>query len=604
MNEEGPGEGSPPPGGTEPGVYVPRHARRAEGDALDATHRRWPRRLLVGLNIVVALAIVISASAVGYALWRLNQIDRIHIAAEVPVAHDPQSQVKVAPPPPGKPAPPPMPAETFLIVGSDTRVGLNQSGDQAYGSAAAVGGARSDTIMLARVVPATKQIALLSIPRDTYLDIPTLGMQKINAALGVSPNLLVQVIESKYGIDINHFIDVDFDSFKDIADALGGVQIYFPTAVRDVNAGLYIGGPGCVNLTGSLALAFVRSREYTYYLPGQGWVQEAQSDLARIERQQMFVRKLAAKAQAEGLGNPITLDQIIAGLTKNLTVDDSLSNQDLVKLAATFRDINPADIVGWTMPASPEVLQTSSGPNDVLVPEQSADQAMVAQFLAFGAKPPAATPGTSPTATGTSVATTAVPGTASKTRHAAAPQDTVPRSRRTAAPTTSTLPASSVAVSVINGSGITGQAGSTGTALRDVGFDVVGMENGSTFGHTSTVVEYGPDGLAAAHTVAAYLEGPVTLEESAGLGPTSIDVITGSLTSVSPVPVSAGGSGSGPAAGSSTATSTARTSTTKTSTTSTSTTSTSTTSTTVPAVTSTTYSLPGTPKGGSPSCPS
>lgn len=445
--------------GEDPGAYAPRHtqhpksnarhpksnARHPEREAGAATTRRvWPRRILVGVNIVVALAIALSAWVVGYALWRFDQIKRIHVSAEIPVAHDPQSRVSMPPPPPGKPAPPPQPAETFLIVGSDTRAGLNQPGDNAFGSSSAVGGARSDTIMLARVVPATKQVALLSIPRDTYFDIPKLGKQKINAALGVSPNLLIRAIETKYGIDINHYIDVDFDSFKDIADALGGVQIYFPTAVRDVNAGLYIGRPGCVNLNGNLALSFVRSREYTYFAQGKGWIQEDQSDLARIERQQMFIRALAAKAQAEGLGNPITLDRIIGGLTKNLTVDDSLSNHDLVSLAATFRNIDPANIVGWTMPAEAETIQTSSGPEDILVPEGAADKAMVAQFLAFGGAPAThaagPVPTTAPTSAATAVATTSGSGSSSTASSSTSTATASSTSATTTGTSTTTVP--------------------------------------------------------------------------------------------------------------------------------------------------------------------
>jgi LCP family protein required for cell wall assembly len=523
------------------------------------------------MNIVIAVGLVAGGGTFGYVVWRLNQIDRVHINAVVPVGHDTQSRARVAA---GQaPAAPP---ETFLIVGSDSRAALDQPGDSAqYGSAAEVGGARSDTIMLARVVPATKQIALLSIPRDTYLDIPGLGMQKINAALGVSPNLLVQVIEKYFGLDINHYIDVDFDSFKDIADALGGVEIYFPTQVRDVNAGLYINAPGCVNLTGNLALAFVRSREYTYYVPGKGFIQEGLSDLARIQRQQIFIRKLAAKAQSEGLGDPVTLNGIIAGLTKNLTVDDTLSNEDLVSLAETFRNINPADIVGWTMPTTAEVLQTSSGPDDILLPQAAQDKALEQQFLAFGEPPPA--PAAS--APGTTTPPRTVPTVKAPATTRARPATT--------APTPSTVPASSVAVTVVNGSGIAGQAGRTATGLEALRFDVVGTETASTFGHVSTVVEYGPGGQAAAQTVASYLEGPITLQQTDGLRASSVEIITGTaLTGVRTTAAPAVGSTTSSSA--STSTSTAP----------------STTTSTVPATTTTTYVLPGTPSTGVPSCPS
>jgi LCP family protein required for cell wall assembly len=540
--------------------YVARHSRRKG--------RGGARRLLIGVNVVVALAIVVGGLTIGYTEYRLHQIKHVHIKDVVAAGRTKQSHVAK-----GQPASA-GPPETFLIVGSDTRAGLDQSGDSAYGSASKVGGARSDTIILARLVPATKQIALLSIPRDTYLDIPGLGMQKINAALGVSPNLLVHVIESQYGIDINHYVDVDFDSFKDIADALGGVEVYFPTKVRDVNAGLYIDAPGCVNLTGNLALAFVRSREYTWDDDGV-WVQEGESDLARIQRQQIFIRLLAAKAQSEGLGNPLTLNGIISGLTKNLTVDDTLSDRDLITLASTFRHVDAADITGLTMPSYASTVPTSEGPEDVLVPEKAQDQAMVAQFLAFGLTP-AAAPSTT-----TTVASSAPGRSTTSTGH------------RATTTTSSTVPASSVEVTVENGSGLPGQAGATASGLTTAGFDVVGTETASSFGRTASVVEYGAGEQAAAATVAAHLEGRVITEEVAGLGP-GVVLYTGSL--LAGVRTTATGATSGSSSGSTSAPVPA--------TTAPATTAPATTApaTTVPATTTTTYVLPGTPATGAPSC--
>jgi LCP family protein required for cell wall assembly len=548
--------------------YVAKHSRRRGRSAA--------RRLLIGVNVVVALSIVAGGLTIGYTEYRLHQIKRVHINDVVAAGKTKQSHVVK-----GQPASA-GPPETFLIVGSDTRAGLDQSGDSAYGSAAAVGGARSDTIILARVVPATKQIALLSIPRDTYLDIPGLGMSKINAALGVSPNLLVQVIESTYGIDINHYVDVDFDSFKDIADALGGVEVYFPTKVRDVNAGLYINAPGCVNLTGSLALAFVRSREYTWDDDGV-WVQEGESDLARIQRQQIFIRLLAAKAQSEGLGDPLTLNGIISGLTKNLTVDDTLSNKDLITLASTFRHVDAANITGWTMPTYASTVPTSEGPEDILVPEKAEDQAMVAQFLAFGLTP-AATPTT----------TVASPTTGRSTTSASGRSTTSTTNRAVTTTTSSTVPASSVEVTVENGSGLTGQAGTTASGLEAAGFDVVGTETASSFGRTASVVEYGAGEEAAADTVAAHLEGRVTTEEVAGLG-SGVVLYTGSLlTGVRTTVSSTSGTTPGSSGGLTPASAT---------TVPVTTTSPAATTTTVPATTTTTYVLPGTPATGAPSCP-
>src|SRR5262249_45069633 len=141
---------------------------------------------------------------------------------------------------------------TMLVVGSDTRQGLNPSDN--FGK---VAGQRADVIILVRVVPASHTARLLSVPRDLYVPIAgTNGSAKINSAFDKGPDQLIQTVEHAFGLEINHYLLVNFDSFRQVVDALGGIQMNFPVAVRDWKdghnqSGLNIASPGCVHLNGN-----------------------------------------------------------------------------------------------------------------------------------------------------------------------------------------------------------------------------------------------------------------------------------------------------------------------------------------------------------------
>ena len=250
------------------GASAPRIRRR----------RRWPRRILIGANVVVLAMLALGVSAYGYVQWRLGQVNRVVVQGLTPA------------PKPGAPI-------TVLAVGSDTR-NLGSGASAIFGSTDSVSGQRSDTIMLVRIVPATSSVAILSIPRDLLVPIAGMGTTRINAAFNSGPDLLVSTIEQDLGIDLNHFMVVNFYSFAQISDAIGGVYQYFPTPARDLYSDLSVPKAGCVLLKGSQALAFVRSREYQYYLDGSWQYQLVpESDLARIQRQQDFVKLAIKKAE-------------------------------------------------------------------------------------------------------------------------------------------------------------------------------------------------------------------------------------------------------------------------------------------------------------------
>ncbi|MDQ6840484.1 MAG: LCP family protein [Actinomycetota bacterium] len=541
--------------GLPKGRYIARHRRArawhrlrgASGVAtgpVDVTkvrtpHRGAARRLLIAVNVAVALSLVVGVVGVVYAEVQIHRINRVKVRGIVTPHRGGQQAVANA----GTRGPP----MTVLLVGSDTRAALNQPGDSRFGSPSTVGGARSDTIILARVVPATNQLALLSIPRDLYVAIPGMGHQRINAAINTSPDLLIQTIHDQLGIDINHYVDVDFDSFRQIADAVGGVPVYFPTPVRDIYSGLRIPAAGCYNLSGEQALEFVRSREYEYYDKG-AYHPEAASDLARIQRQQIFIRKLIKKAEATGLGNPLALNGIVSGLTKNLTVDNTFSVSDIVNLGSDFHSVDASAIAGSTLATTESTLSDGA---QVLLADPASDQSQVRQFLALGATPPSSatdsptipSAGSSP---GTTTTTTAIPS--------------------------STVDASTVNVEVVNGSGVAGQAGQASTALRQIGFMVTSVSSTDSRTSGSTEISYSSGGLALAQTVAAHIDGGTTLSSDAGLPASTVKVVLrSSFTGVT--------SSAGPASSASPS-------------------SDSSTSTTVPPTTTTTiYQLPGTPPG-------
>ena len=336
------------------------------GDASPPVTRRprWRRRVVLGTGVVAIAALVASLFGFGYAEFRLGQIHRVSVAS---------LQGKGA----GG-------AQTILVVGSDSRSGNRGADATHFGSAAAVAGQRSDTIILVRLDSRTRTAALMSVPRDLWVTIPgTSTKQRINTTFDRSPDLLVRAVQDTLGIPIDHFVEVDFQSFRQVVDAVGGVKVYFPTPARDTYSGLNITTPGCYGMSGDMALSFVRARHYQYALRGR-WVSEPESDLARIRRQQLFIRKVLTSVKATGPLDLPRIDRIVGGVAKNLTVDTRFSQTNMLGLARTFRGLTPDQMPSITLPTTPAVI---SG-NDVLVVNESEARPAIASFL--NPAPPAA----------------------------------------------------------------------------------------------------------------------------------------------------------------------------------------------------------------------
>jgi hypothetical protein len=162
------------------------------------------------------------------------------------------------------------------------------------------------------------------------------------------------------------------------------VYQFFPTPARDLYSGLTVAHAGCILLKGSQALAFVRSREYQYLLDGSWHYQLVpESDLARIQRQQDFMKLALKKAAQVAPTDPLALNQVISGVTGSLTVDSSFSSSLMLDLALDMRRSNVAGIPSWTYPT----VNSTEVPG-ALDPVSSEDQQVVHEFLTYGVPAP------------------------------------------------------------------------------------------------------------------------------------------------------------------------------------------------------------------------
>ena len=253
-------------------------------------------------------------------------------------------------------------SENILLVGSTTRCGLKHQ-DRHYGLCSlGVTGVNSDVTMIVHLDPSTGKVSLLSIPRDLFVPNARIeGANKIDAALYQGPSQLVSAIEEDFGIPINHFVELNFDSFASVVDAIGGVWMYFPRPVYDAESFLNIRSIGCHYLNGYHALQVVRARHLQIKPIGGSnnhatWPQEAQSDLARIRRTHEFLRVLAAAVSAKGIGNPSTDLNLATSVLPNLTVDQTFSENHMLSLAETFATVSIGTVPQLTYPVLVDLM--------------------------------------------------------------------------------------------------------------------------------------------------------------------------------------------------------------------------------------------------------
>ncbi len=248
-------------------------------------------------------------------------------------------------------------AQNFLITGADNGACIDPDSPYyaAFGDREGMG-ERSDTIMVLRVDPDADRVAVLSFPRDLYVDIAGTGSKsRINSAYRRDdPQRLIDTIYSNFGVPVDHYIQVDFCAFKTLVDAVGGVAVPFEFPARDDNTGLNVPTTGCFTFDGEHALAYVRSRHYEYEdPPGSGnFQQDPSSDLGRISRQQDFIRRTLSSILGEGPVNPRVARGLIRAATEYVVTDRDLTAARMLEFAGVMNDVDPGSILTYQIEAS------------------------------------------------------------------------------------------------------------------------------------------------------------------------------------------------------------------------------------------------------------
>lgn len=291
--------------------------------------RRWTKRVLIGLLVLANLSVF-------FVYWQLRTIENavVESADTIPDA-DFDQILADTPTDSAEPV-------TFLVIGSDSREGLDDLSN--FGPA---GGERADVIILLQIRPDDGSAQMLSIPRDLWVDVPGHGMNKINSAFafGGAP-LMVETVSRETGVDINHYMEVDFVGFQAIVDELGGVPINFPFPARDSKSGLRVEA-GTQILDGTEALAFARSRSYQELQNGS-WVSVDANDIGRTRRQQQLIfsiiRTVARPSSIPELGD------IVESFAEHLTIDARLAQGSMIELGWRMRGVRPDNIAAATLP--------------------------------------------------------------------------------------------------------------------------------------------------------------------------------------------------------------------------------------------------------------
>ena len=306
----------PVPGGPELKPEQPRQPKRSRP--------RW-RRILGWTVVVIVVVLALIAARVAW-LWndvssQLHRVDALSGAADTP-------------------------GETWLIVGSDARGGAVQDETE---------GARADSVMLLHKAE-NGQTSLTSLPRDTFVDIPELGENKINAAYTGGPKLLVQTVEKLSGLTVDHYVEVGMTGVSQMVDAVGGVDVCWPYSVVDEDSGMVwdVSQGECQTVDGKKALAYSRMRK-----------SDPTGDVGRGQRQRAVISAVVSKA-----ASPSTIfsfsrqDALVDAGTDVLTVDQSASTMSIAQMVLAFRSASGSGLTG-----APPIEDTAYSPEDADIGE-------------------------------------------------------------------------------------------------------------------------------------------------------------------------------------------------------------------------------------------
>jgi LCP family protein required for cell wall assembly len=485
-----------------------------DGSSVTTTYgkpkRSRTRRILKWTSISLAAILVIAAGGVFADGYYLNhKIKKQPLV--LPSGDTPPPVVKTA-----------TKAENFLLIGSDSRAGSNGKGTG--GSAKFAGASRSDTTIIMHISANNAGATLISIPRDSYVQIPScvIGpnnqlsqpeMSKFNAAFSLGGQLnpkyaascTEHTIETLTGINITHYAVVDFTGFQKMVDALGGVKMcvakplidpVIHTATGYDGSGLDLPQGKSVEIDGDQALDLMRAR---YALDGGG-------DLPRIKRQQEFIGAMIRKATSTSLlTDPLKLQRFLSAAAGSLTTD-GFGLHTMEKLAKALHSAGAGKVRLLTVPnilGAPGVPSADVEWDPVKAPELW--QAIKDDTPIPGTKvKPSATPTVSPSPSPTHKAPTLI------------------------------VPASDITVNVENGTSTDGQAQTVASDLEAQGFHIGTVGDAPKDTYAKTIVEFGSDKVQSSQTLQESIPGSVRRADSAAT--TELTVIVGAnFSTVVPV---------------------------------------------------------------------
>jgi LCP family protein required for cell wall assembly len=241
----------------------------------------------------------------------------------------------------------------IVVAGLDERSGLTGRQQAQLHVGRNQGETDTDTLMLVHVPASHRSVQVISLPRDSWVNIPGHGMNKINSALSLGgPQLMVQTIQQATGLRINDYVEVNFLGFVKVIDALGGVNICLAQAVDDSYSGLHMSA-GVHHVNGITALEYARDRHSF-----------ATSDLARIQDQQQLISTALGEGIKSGmLANPVRLENFLSATSAAIRVDQGFN---VVSLADELRGLSTSDVTFTTVPLANTNYITPSGESAVL----------------------------------------------------------------------------------------------------------------------------------------------------------------------------------------------------------------------------------------------
>ncbi len=251
---------------------------------------------------------------------------------------------------------------THLLVGSDGRGDLSAEERRRLGTGSSEG-QRTDSIILVHVPSGSGPRALISIPRDSYVEIPGHGMNKVNAAFAIGgPELLVQTLEEATGLRIDGYAEIGFGGFAGVVDSLGGVDICVPFDMDDPKAHINL-KEGCQRLDGPTALGFVRAR-----------YSDPRGDLGRAERQRQFLGAIMDRALTPAtVAIPWRWWGFTQSAAKGMAIGDTTTMIDMIQILLAMRGVSSGQTLSLQVPVANPDYQTSVG-SSVLWDEAAADR--------------------------------------------------------------------------------------------------------------------------------------------------------------------------------------------------------------------------------------